>query len=297
MKFFNEPNSFLKFFLAFIVLIIPVLALAIDARLSGYRVPANRTITGVVYTNSSGGESFPLLAIENTSANEYFVPTKTFTEWQSFAAGKPAALTIKDYCGGGACETATENCANCESDCSSCPTCTSFTYSDWTDCIDGYKTRVVLTSSPDGCTGGSPVTSSTEGCTSGTASGCAEGYTCSSEILYYAASDCSGYYSRTAAKCITDAEPRNTCISHPPTSHVNSYPSATCSYTYTTPPPEPGCNTGYKCVRKTTYYSSLDCVGYNSVDDAVCVPDSTPTGCSNYTYASIYYYPTTGCTY
>ncbi len=80
MKF----NSFLKFFLVFVVLIIPVLALAIDARLSGYRVPANRTITGVVYTNSSGSESFPRLAIENTSGNDYFVPTKTFTEWQYF---------------------------------------------------------------------------------------------------------------------------------------------------------------------------------------------------------------------
>lgn len=39
------------------------------------------------------------------------------------------------------------------------PTCTSFTYSAWSECIDGTQTRSVLTSSPSGCTGGSSVTS------------------------------------------------------------------------------------------------------------------------------------------
>ena len=36
-------------------------------------------------------------------------------------------------------------------------TCTSFTYSSWSTCSNGRQTRTVLTSSPSGCTGGSPV--------------------------------------------------------------------------------------------------------------------------------------------
>jgi hypothetical protein len=43
-------------------------------------------------------------------------------------------------------------------------TCTSFTYSEWSACqSDGTQTRTVLTSSPAGCTGGSPVL--TQACT------------------------------------------------------------------------------------------------------------------------------------
>jgi hypothetical protein len=39
------------------------------------------------------------------------------------------------------------------------PTCTSFTYSDWTSCVNNVQTRSVLTSTPTGCVGGSPVLS------------------------------------------------------------------------------------------------------------------------------------------
>ncbi|PIP03187.1 MAG: hypothetical protein COX54_04540, partial [Candidatus Yonathbacteria bacterium CG23_combo_of_CG06-09_8_20_14_all_46_18] len=42
--------------------------------------------------------------------------------------------------------------------------CTAFTYSSWGTCQpDGTQTRTVLTSSPSGCTGGSPIT--TQSCT------------------------------------------------------------------------------------------------------------------------------------
>ena len=43
-------------------------------------------------------------------------------------------------------------------------TCTAFTYSTWGTCANGLQTRTVQTSSPSGCTGGSPVLSQT--CTS-----------------------------------------------------------------------------------------------------------------------------------
>jgi hypothetical protein len=42
-------------------------------------------------------------------------------------------------------------------------TCTSFTYSDWSTCVDKTKTRTVSTSSPEGCTGGTPVLEDTCG--------------------------------------------------------------------------------------------------------------------------------------
>ncbi len=43
-------------------------------------------------------------------------------------------------------------------------TCTSFTYSAWGTCTNGTQTRTVLSSSPTGCTGGSPIL--TQSCTS-----------------------------------------------------------------------------------------------------------------------------------
>jgi len=41
--------------------------------------------------------------------------------------------------------------------------CTSFTYSSWSACVNNTQTRTVLSSSPSGCTGGSPVL--TQSCT------------------------------------------------------------------------------------------------------------------------------------
>lgn len=45
-------------------------------------------------------------------------------------------------------------------------TCTSFTYSAWSACVNGLQSRTVLTSSPAGCTGGTPAL--TQACTSTT---------------------------------------------------------------------------------------------------------------------------------
>lgn len=41
----------------------------------------------------------------------------------------------------------------------SAPICASFNYSDWSSCSNSVQTRTVVTSSPSGCTGGSPVLS------------------------------------------------------------------------------------------------------------------------------------------
>lgn len=52
-------------------------------------------------------------------------------------------------------------------------TCTSFTYSDWGACQpDGTQTRTVVSSSPEGCTGGTPVL--TQSCTPSTSAVCTD---------------------------------------------------------------------------------------------------------------------------
>jgi len=65
-------------------------------------------------------------------------------------------------------------------------TCTSFTYSAWGSCISNNQTRTVVTSSPTGCTGGSP--SLSQGCTSpGSVSNggiCSQNVDCSSGNCY-----------------------------------------------------------------------------------------------------------------
>ena len=43
--------------------------------------------------------------------------------------------------------------------------CTSWTYSDWSSCSNGQQTRTIISSSPAGCSGGSPVLS--QSCSSG----------------------------------------------------------------------------------------------------------------------------------
>ncbi|MCX6800929.1 MAG: hypothetical protein NTZ73_01960 [Candidatus Diapherotrites archaeon] len=59
-------------------------------------------------------------------------------------------------CNAGVTHPSTES-ITCDSQ---APTCTSFTYSLWESCTQGgTQTRTIATSSPSGCTGGSPVTS------------------------------------------------------------------------------------------------------------------------------------------
>jgi hypothetical protein len=45
---------------------------------------------------------------------------------------------------------------------SSAPVCISWTYSEWGSCVDGIKRRQIITSSPTGCSGGTPLLESRE---------------------------------------------------------------------------------------------------------------------------------------
>jgi hypothetical protein len=87
----------------------------------------------------------------------YTVSGRSASAWVSSITGMftpPAGTTVQDF-------------ANFLAGLSSAPsTCSSFTYNGWGTCTNGTQTRTIATSSPTGCTGGSPVLS--QSCTSAT---------------------------------------------------------------------------------------------------------------------------------
>ncbi len=96
--------------------------------------------------------------ITNTSGKNYFIPTKTAAEWNAFVANKPANVAIEDCISACIIGSSFLPCII-----SLPPTCTSWTYSGYGACQPGnIQYRTILTSSPAGCTGGSPILS--QGC-------------------------------------------------------------------------------------------------------------------------------------
>jgi hypothetical protein len=102
-------------------------------------------------------------------------------------------------------------------------TCASFTYSPWGACrADGTQARTVVTSSPSGCTGGSPVTSQacnyvppSTTCSAFTYSAwgaCQAGNTQTRSVLTSSPSGCSGGSPVTTQAC-TYVPPSTTCTS------------------------------------------------------------------------------------
>ena len=87
----------------------------------------------------------------------YSVSGRSASAWVSAISGMftpPSGTTVQDF-------------ANFLTGLSSTPsTCSSFTYNGWGTCTNGTQTRTVATSTPTGCTGGSPVLS--QSCTSAT---------------------------------------------------------------------------------------------------------------------------------
>ena len=109
------------------------------------------------------------------------------------------------------------------------PTCTSFTYSAWGACpSSGTQTRTVLTSSPSGCTGGSPVTS--QSCTSVPPTP-PPSTTCTS-FTYSAWGACQP--NDTQTRTVLVASPSGCTGGSPVTSQACTYvpPVTACTYTY-----------------------------------------------------------------
>ena len=97
-------------------------------------------------------------------------------------------------------------------------TCTSFTYSDWGACQNGTQTRTVLTSSPAGCTGGTPVT--TQACTS----------------TPPPAPTCTAFTYSPWGACQPDGTQTRTVVTSLPAGCTGGTPATTQACTYTAPP-------------------------------------------------------------
>ncbi len=128
-------------------------------------------------------------------------------------------------------------------------TCTSFTYSSWSICqSNGTQTRIVASSSPTGCTGGTPVL--TQNCT-------------------YTAPACTSYTYSSFTTCQPDGTQSRTVTSSAPTGCVGGTApvlTQTCTYSTTSP----------TCTSFT--YSSFGACQSNGTQMRTIL-SATPTGC------------------
>ncbi len=82
----SKNNKNIALYLVLMVLI-PLLAWSINTLLEGYRVSS--TPTKIVAYNTCK-------SINSTDGNDYFVPTRTQTEWDTFLGNTPPALNVED---------------------------------------------------------------------------------------------------------------------------------------------------------------------------------------------------------
>ncbi len=157
-------------------------------------------------------------------------PSLNATGQTLLASANPPGSTNFDYCSIG---PATGSCAPPPQ------TCTSFTYSDWGACQpDGTQTRTVISSSPAGCTGGTPVLSQT--CT-----------------YVPPPSTCTSFTYSDWGACQPDGTQTRTVVSSSPTGCTGGSPVLTQSCTYVPP--------------------SQTCTSFTYSDWGACQPDGTQT--------------------
>ena len=147
-------------------------------------------------------------------------------------------------------------------------TCSSFTYSAWSACQNGMQTRTVLTSSPAGCTGGSPVilqacTSTPPPpatCTSFTYSAwgaCTNG-TQTRTVLTSSPAGCTGGNPVTSQACTSTPPPPATCTSFTYSAWGACQPNGTQTRTVLSSSPA-GCTGGTPATSQAcTYTAPLD---------------------------------------
>lgn len=91
----------------------------------GFRVAA-RALSGPVFHRSNSGALNPIgCCINNVSYKDYFVPTRTKAEWDSFYNSATTGAVRNDLtpvgcAGDGVCNLATENCLTAPQDCGTC---------------------------------------------------------------------------------------------------------------------------------------------------------------------------------
>lgn len=128
MKLFLQRHKLFSIVIVCLVILIPLLVSAVGSMGEGYRIEPGVNGTdwcrdGIRVPLSTGMVDPIKRKICNKGTNAYFVPTKTFGEWNSFyyvvAPQVLEDLTLHEYCGDGVCQQG-ENCD--PSGC--CPDCT-----------------------------------------------------------------------------------------------------------------------------------------------------------------------------
>jgi hypothetical protein len=247
---------------------------------SGTVTIANRQTSGVIFsaplTDLASGVFHP----ENMPSGAAPSPcTYTYSAWGACQADGTQTRTVASSTPAGCTGTPVLSQA-----CSTTPppppppppaTCTSFTYSPWAACqSNGTQTRTVLSSSPTGCTGGSPVLS--QSCT----------YT-------PPVTNCTAFTYSTWGACQPDGTQSRTIISSSPTGCTGGSPVLSQSCTYTPPVTTcssftysawGACQTNGTQTRTVLTSSPSGCTGGSPVLSQACT--YVPPTCSSFTYSA-----------
>jgi len=295
MRLSSRRFKFLGISTLALLIFIPLLVFG--AVSDGFRsLSGNRNNTTPVYHYQDDSLSVVALigcCLANSSGNDYFVPTRTLTEWNAFFNHQPSGVTPVLCCGDHLC-SGSDTCNNCTEDCGACSTCTNFTYSAWSGCCNGTQTRSVVSQGPAFCTGGSPVTSQT--CSS-SVSGCISG-TCRNGYIYLNSGYCYGGSISQTNVCISSSVPNSSCIYGSEYNSQYYVPSGGCSYSVACSA-TPGCPGGYSCRSGSLYLNSSSCTGNTANLSSVCIANTDPNNtCLSYnSITSVIYTPGSGCSY
>ena len=166
-------------------------------------------------SSSSSKLDWPMFMHDPQHTGAYTLPTIscnsfTYSPWSACGNGQQTRTILSSSpsgCTGGSPSTLTQNClggngnscqsnSQCSSElscregiCQTTPFCTSFTYSPWSACGNGQQTRTILSSSPSGCTGGSPE-SLIGDCFGVKGNSCQSNSQCSSELICKSGTSC-----------------------------------------------------------------------------------------------------------
>jgi len=277
--FFKKMKNFIKekrlqSLLIVFAILIPLFVFAEDQN-SGFRLIAGTTKT-VSYNNASGSLNPIRACISNVDSVDYFVPTRTNTEWSAFSNNflfqksfvtsnisyqNPAPGTYPlrwlSCATDGYCNTYSENCSNDPAECGACPAC-SYIYSAWSGCSSGgIKIRSISYQGPANCVG-TPESLSTACCT-----GCPSSAPKCTNYSVYNTSYCSGTLLHSETNICYDGSSFNSCINAGSNVSMKyTYPSGSCYYDCATPPKTySGCPAGSTCRSATVRYPSSNCTG------------------------------------
>lgn len=231
--------------------------------------------------------------VQNTSGNDYFVPTRTINEWNNFFSHQPSGIALTTCCGDGACN-GSESCSSCPSECGSCAC--QYIYSDWTACnanTGANRTRTIVSYGPTNCTG-TPEPLSVACC-----AGCLSG-TCMDQVVYNGTSCLGSAIATNRNMCTTD--PLNTCFVRSPMSSKDVSDNGCYHECHTI---IAGCkNSGDSCRSSSVYVNNASCSGGPTTTVSnTCEPTNIPNGtCLDYLQSSsvhvgVIYTAATGCSY